>query len=213
MLFNWPGLCVQVKELCRRCDVCQRFKGQRKQYGTIPLAFQPENPWETVAIDLIGPWTIPRPRTEHKRRGVDLKAIDSGDDTAGATLLCLTIMDLATGWIELVGIPGKDIDLVAMAFDREWLSGILGEEFQEMLASYGIAASPTTVMNPTANAILEWSHQVIANMLRTKDMETVDVTAAMKCVPSWPSLPLGRFVSWLFIPMGQSLLTVADIAK
>ena len=191
MRFNWPGLRVQVKELCRRCDACQRFKGQRKQYGTIPLAFQPENPWETVAVDLIGPWTIPRPRTERKRRGVDLKAIDSGDVTAGPTLLCLTIMDLATRWIELVRIPSKDSDLVAMAFDREWLSRyprptrcvhdqgseFIGEEFQEMLASYGIAASPTTVKNPTANAILERSHQVIANMLRTKDMETVDLNA------------------------------------
>ena len=190
MRFTWPGLRGQVKELCRRCDVCQRFKAQRKQYGTIPLAFQPENPWETVAVDLIGPWTIPRPRTDRRNSGVDLKEFDASDDKR-PTLLCLTVMDLATRWIELIRLPCKDSDVVAMAFDREWLSRyprpircihdqgseFMGEEFQEMLSSYGITASPTTVKNPTANAILERSHQVIANMLRVKELETIDLNA------------------------------------
>jgi transposase InsO family protein len=42
-------------------------------------------------------------------------------------------------------------------------SEFVGIEFQEMLQSYGIKSGPTTVRNPQSNAIIERSHQVIAN--------------------------------------------------
>jgi hypothetical protein len=42
----------------------------------------------------------------------------------------------------------------------------MGCEFQELLDSYGIEAKPTTVKNPTANAIVEWIHGTLGEQLQ-----------------------------------------------
>ena len=48
---------------------------------------------------------------------------------------------------------------------------LVGEEFQEMLESYGIASKPTTVKNPQANAMHERAHLLIAEMSRTQKIK------------------------------------------
>ena len=45
-----------------------------------------------------------------------------------------------------------------------------GEEFQELLKSYGIKAKPTTVKNPRANAMIEQIHLTMGDMLRTQEL-------------------------------------------
>jgi hypothetical protein len=47
-------------------------------------------------------------------------------------------------------------------------------EFQELLFSYGIHDNATTIMNPTANSILERAHLVITNSFRPMENENVD---------------------------------------
>ena len=48
----------------------------------------------------------------------------------------------------------------------------MGQAFKDMLTNgYGIKRKPITVRNPQANAILERIHHVIANMIRTFDLE------------------------------------------
>ncbi len=42
----------------------------------------------------------------------------------------------------------------------------MGIEFQEMLESYGIKSKPTTVRNPTANAIIKRIHGTLGEQLR-----------------------------------------------
>jgi hypothetical protein len=42
----------------------------------------------------------------------------------------------------------------------------MGCEFQEMLESYGIESKPTTIKNPTANAIVERIHGTLGEQLR-----------------------------------------------
>jgi transposase InsO family protein len=68
---------------------------------------------------------------------------------------------------------------MAHAFDRSWLcryprpliclhdkgTKFTGIEFQKLLQSYGIKAVIVTTANPQTNAILERTHQVIANRL------------------------------------------------
>jgi hypothetical protein len=68
-----------------------------------------------------------------------------------------------------------------MAVDTQWLcryykciydqgSAFTSQEFQELLSSYGIVPSPTTVQNPQANSVLECIDQVIGNMIRTSNL-------------------------------------------
>ena len=56
-------------------------------------------------MDLIGPYTV---------------ETDEGD----ITLHCLTIIDPVTYWVELVEIPNKTAEEVAIQFDRAWLAPI-----------------------------------------------------------------------------------------
>jgi hypothetical protein len=135
------------------------------------LISHPEQvPWHTVAVDLVGPWTI-----RARNRTVQL--------------LLLHCIDPVTRWLELTRLRiGKEAEVVALEFDRTWLSRYprplrclhdqgpeFGSEFTDLLASYGIENAPTKVKHPQANAILERSHQVVANMLRTYDFEHVDL--------------------------------------
>jgi transposase InsO family protein len=83
--------------------------------------------------------------------------------------------------------------MVAKKFDQVWLSRyprplrcihdqgseFIGFEFQELLDSYGIQSSATTVKNPTANAVIERVHQTMTNMLRTTDLQSVNFSTAL----------------------------------
>ena len=79
----------------------------------------------------------------------------------------MTMADPATGWFEIFEIPDRGAETTALVFGRQWLSRyprpkrcifdngneFLGNEFQEMLKSFGITPAPTTVRNPSANFV------------------------------------------------------------
>ena len=116
----------------------------------------------------------------------------------------LTIIDLATCLMELVAIPNKDTLTVAHALDHAWFSHyprpvecahdngseFVGIEFQEMLQSYGVKLKLTTVRNPQANGILECTHQVIGNLLRStrlmsQDLSTLNAQQELLAPVTW----------------------------
>ena len=116
----------------------------------------------------------------------------------------LTIIDLATCPMELIAIPNKDTLTVTRALDRAWFSHyprpvecandngseFVGIEFQEMLQSYGVKLKLTTVRNPQANGILERTHQVIGNLLRStrlmsKGLSTLDAQQELLAPVTW----------------------------
>jgi transposase InsO family protein len=169
MHFAWPSLRTDVLQFAKTCDQCQRLKRHRKHYGHLPDVSPNVIPWHTVAVDLVGPWTI-----RAKNRTIKLSA--------------LTVIDVATRWMEIARIFSKEDEYIAKVFDREWLSryprplvcihdegGEFGHEFRELLASYGIQSSPIGVKNPQSNAILERTHQTIGDMLRTYEFENMEL--------------------------------------
>ena len=89
----------------------------------------------------------------------------------------------ATRWLEVGIQPDKSSLNTAESFDRKWIcrylrpvkvihdqgTDFMGEEFQEMLRSYGIQSKPITIKNPQANAICERVHLEILNVIRCYD--------------------------------------------
>jgi hypothetical protein len=67
------------------------------------------HPWNTVAVDLIGPWTIP----QQKRNTILSSPVH---------LLVLSMIDPDTYWTELAVLPSKKSQIVAQTFDYKWLS-------------------------------------------------------------------------------------------
>jgi transposase InsO family protein len=100
------------------------------------------------------------------------------------SLLALTIIDPATGWLEIANTNNKSAASIQDLFHNTWLAyypqpqfivfdngGKFKHEFKQMCNDYGIIAKPTTRHNPQANSIIERVHKVVNEMLRSFDLE------------------------------------------
>ena len=56
--FDWKGLRTTVHDMCNKFPTRQRAKKNHK-YDKLPPKQAEKNPWDTLCVDLIGPYTIP----------------------------------------------------------------------------------------------------------------------------------------------------------
>ena len=161
MNFYNSRLRTRIDQIVTTCDVCQRMKLPGKGYGELPPREPRMVPWQEIAVDLIGPWTI-------KVNGQKL------------VFRALTVIDTSTNLAELIRIGNKTAAHVGLQLENAWLSRypspqfiiydqgseFLGEGFQRVIERHRIRPHATTVKNPTANGICERLHQTVANVLR-----------------------------------------------
>jgi IS30 family transposase len=102
--FDWKGLRTMVIATCRKCELCQKAKTTNQKYGKLPAKTAEENPWDTLCVDLIGPYKIQR------KGNKDLK------------LWCLTMTDPATGWFKMQQIENKTAAEVADICEKTWFT-------------------------------------------------------------------------------------------
>ena len=176
--FNWPGMTKTIENYVKNCDICQKNKiTGNKKYGKIPLAEEWDNfnPWECVHVDMVGPWKV------------KYKLTTSGK-TITVDLLALTMIDRVTSWPEFAIAHDASAIHNAILFDKNWLcryprplqvihdngSEFIGQEFQEMLHSYGITIKPTSVKNPQANSMIERVHLSMGDKLRATTFKGED---------------------------------------
>ena len=155
--FYWPHMETTIDKFVRKCIKCKRSKlhGGKQAYGLLPpRTNRTVNPFDIVHVDLIGPY---------------------GDGYYG-----ITMIDQATRWLEVAVQPNKESLTTAESFDREWLcryprprqvvhdQGLefTGEEFQELLRSYGLKSKPITAKNPQKNEICERVYLDLLNVIR-----------------------------------------------
>ena len=145
-----------------RCEHCLKHKLSGKGYGLLPEREMRIAPWEEVAIDLIGPWTI-----KVHGRNVEFNA--------------LTCIDTASNLAELTRIDNKTAAHIRDKFNQSWLSRyprpircvhdkggeFIGSEFQWLLNMFSIKDIQSTAKNPQSNSICERMHQPVGNILRT----------------------------------------------
>jgi hypothetical protein len=196
----WKGMRNTIRSHVKNCRTCQVNKRHKHKYGKLPTKLVIKNPWEALCVDLIGPYTL---------KGKDGTEID---------FMCLTMIDPASSWFEIVELPvttdavipsdikghkgtkthnntmlpyfDKSSAMISNLVNKTWFSRYPrcqyiiydnGSEFKLHFAalceSYGIKRKPTSVKNPTANAILERVHQVITTMLRTAELDMANTVA------------------------------------
>jgi len=157
----WKGLRQDVRKKCRTCHMCQIVKRTKSNYGKLPAKEAESIPWDTLCVDLIGPYTI---RKRHKKY----------------TLWCVTMIDPATSWLEIREIKNKTAERVANVVEQTWLTRYpwptqlifdRGTEFMGEFArmardDYGLKRKPITTRNPQANAMIERAHQTLGNIIR-----------------------------------------------
>jgi len=83
----WKGMRSTIRKYVKACKSCQINKKHNLKYGHLPPKMVITKPWEVLCVDLIGPYTI---------KGKDGSAID---------FMCLTMIDPATSWFEIVELP------------------------------------------------------------------------------------------------------------
>jgi hypothetical protein len=161
--FYFRNLKTHIEAYVQSCDICQRHKQPGQPYGHLPPRNDTAVPWEEVAVDLVGPWSVTLP------------------DIGELRFHALTIIDTTTTISEMVRIDNKTSQHVAMLFENSWLARyprplrvihdpgteFIGIAFQSMLHTNGILPVPTTVKNPQANAVCERMHSTVGDMLRT----------------------------------------------
>ena len=161
--FHHPKLRSEIQRQIAKCDLCQRLKRGSRQYGDLAPRIAPFTPWQTVAIDCIGPWVI------ELRGGKEIK------------ILALTTIDIATNLLEIEHLSTKTSLECAHGFDNGWLSRyprplhvihdngpeFVGRDFQHLLHRAGITSKPTTSHNPQGNSVIEAIHKSIGHTLRT----------------------------------------------
>ena len=97
--------------MCKKCHTCQLTKRTTAKYGHLPVKENDSKPWETLCVDLIGPYKIPR-----KGKTTRSKKEDS------LTLWCVTMIDPATGWFEMAKIKTKHADVIANVIEQTWFN-------------------------------------------------------------------------------------------
>ena len=110
--YIWKGMRKTV--VCSCCDSCHKNKRWHPKLGIL----NPKNPelvpWETVCIDLIGPYTISKVKYDK-----DGKQVISDTHTY---LHTMTKIDPTTGWFEIMEIPNKWADKISNLFEQVWLA-------------------------------------------------------------------------------------------
>ena len=80
----WKGLRHTVRAYVKKCHKCQVNKRYQQKYGKLPTKLVASKPWETLCLDLIGPYTL------------------KGKDGTDIDFMCVTMIDPATSWFEIV---------------------------------------------------------------------------------------------------------------
>ena len=163
--YCWKGMRKTVTQVCKACVTCREFKKRQSKYGKLPPKPKADAiPWHTLCIDLIGPYQFGKGKEQF-------------------VLHCLTMIDPATGWFEIVQIPNKKAEEISNLIETTWLTRYpwpteivmdRGREFcaevKDMLRDdYPFKRKVITTRNPQANSVVERVHQVVHNMIRTHD--------------------------------------------
>jgi hypothetical protein len=71
------------------------------KYGTLPEKEAEAEPWEKLCVDMVGPYKL---------------------GPEAHTLWCVTVIDPATGWLEMKEVKNKEAFTVATAVEQTWLN-------------------------------------------------------------------------------------------
>lgn len=155
--FHWENITTDISNWCKECPHCQRGNKTKKQRAPLMPLPTIEEPFERVAVDLVGPLR----RTKHGHKYI------------------LTLMDFATRYPEAIPLRKTDAKTVAEALvtiftktgiPKEVLSdrgsNFMSTVMQQTFAMLGVTHITTSPYHPQTNGMLERFHSTLKAMLR-----------------------------------------------
>jgi hypothetical protein len=155
--FFWYGISKDVKNWCKRCEVCASRKAPAKKARAEMKQFNVGAPLERVGIDIMGP--LPR--------------------TAAGNKYILAIADYFTKWVVAIPIRNQEAVTVATKFVEKFVS-VFGvpllnhsdqgtnfelQIFHEMCKLLGSDKTRTTAFRPQSDGLAERTMRTIQAML------------------------------------------------
>jgi hypothetical protein len=83
----WKGMRTTIRSYIKTCQSCQINKRHSQKYRHLPPKLVITTPWKGLCEDLIGPYTL------------------KGKDSSSIDFMCLTMINPATSWFEIVELP------------------------------------------------------------------------------------------------------------
>ncbi len=83
----WKGMRTNIRRYVKSCRSCQVNKRHSLRYGHVPHKLVIMTPWRALCVDLVDPYTL------------------NGKDGSSIDFMCLTMIDRATSWFEIVELP------------------------------------------------------------------------------------------------------------
>jgi hypothetical protein len=83
----WKGMRNNIQSQVKNCRTCQVNKQHKQKHRKLPTKLVITNPWEALCMDLIGSYTL------------------KGKDGTEIYFICLTMIDPASSWFEIVELP------------------------------------------------------------------------------------------------------------
>ena len=102
MHFYHSNLRMRIESLVKSCDACQHFKLPGKGYGELPPSEAQLAPWQEIAVDLIGPWSI-------------------NVNEVNLILNALSIINTVTNLAKLIRISSRSAAHVSLQLENTWL--------------------------------------------------------------------------------------------
>jgi hypothetical protein len=99
----WKGMRGTIRSYVKSCRSRQVNKRHSQKYRHVPLKLVITIPSKALCVDLIGPYTL------------------NGKDGSSIDFMCLTMIDPATNWFEIVELPKLQKKTMITKLDRESL--------------------------------------------------------------------------------------------
>jgi hypothetical protein len=157
--FTWPGMQADITRYCQSCDICQRTL-PKGRVGKVPLGSVPliEEPFQRVAVDLVGPI---KPTTERGHRYI-LVLVDYATRYPEAvpmkTIEAEAVAEALLGIYSRLGIPKE----VLTDQGSQFVSGIM-KEVSRLLSIRRLTTTPYHAM---CNGLVEKFNGTLKAMLK-----------------------------------------------
>lgn len=206
-LYWWPKMDSQVQEMISKCQTCQSSdKGGCTRVGPLNPVPYPNNAWDKLGLDIVGPDMSAPPQNRFMISLVDYHS-KWPEVAFSATVTTNVVIDFLLSVFSREGYPREIVTDHGPQF--------ISQEFKQFLLSRNIRHQMSAIYHPQSNGEVERFNRVLKGAVQIARLEGKDARKSVReflCVyRCTPHSTTGEEPSVLL--HGRHMLTKLDIPK